>query len=72
MVRNTNQSQKDKEEGTSYIHRLCPVMEKLFERERDRERESAWAKEAFSSTKKRRPLAFEKKNCCIKCYAVVQ
>jgi hypothetical protein len=39
MVRNTNQSQKDKEEGTSYIHRLCPVMEKLFERERETETE---------------------------------
>jgi hypothetical protein len=37
MVRNTNQSQKDKEEGTSYLHRLCPVMERLFERERERE-----------------------------------
>jgi hypothetical protein len=36
MVRNTNQSKKDKEEGTSYLHRLCPVMEELFVRERER------------------------------------
>jgi hypothetical protein len=36
MVRNTNQSKKDKEQGASYFHRLCPVMEKLLERERER------------------------------------
>jgi hypothetical protein len=68
MVRNTNQSKKDKEEGTSHLHRLCPVMERLFERERER---MCMGQRSFLSTKKRRPLAFEK-NCCIKCYAVVQ
>jgi hypothetical protein len=70
MVRNTNQSKKDKEQGASYFHRLCPVMEKLLERERERERD-CMGQRSFLSTKKRRPLAFEK-NCCIKCYAVVQ
>jgi hypothetical protein len=68
LIRSATQikAKKTKEEGTSYIHRLCPVMEKLFERERDRERDCMGTKEAFSSTKKRRrPLAFEKKTVAL-------
>jgi hypothetical protein len=36
-------AKKTKKKVLLYLHRLCPVMERLFERERETE----WAKEAF-------------------------